>query len=284
MQLKQTPVQPQISAPAPKPKQEAFRTMTAQDYKTFAATLSQDPVIPVAKPVAQAFKPVEKVPPKPVEAPKPIPQAPKPAVQEAPKQPEPVQEELSVKKNAPYRIVGEVLNTYIIIEQEENVLFLDKHAAHERILFERLKQTDEPVMAQSLIAPVTAALTQEEAAAVLEHRELLLRYGFEAEDFGSHVLLRQIPADLDLSHAEDALQELAQRLMLGRDTKSMRDDLLHTIACKAAIKAGWHTTEKERDALVKEVMDRADIKYCPHGRPIITTLTKTQLERQFKRS
>ena len=295
MQLKTPPVQPQaapkaVPAAMPRPKQESFRTMSVQEYKTFATALSQEPTVPVAKPVAQAFaqKPVEKVPTKPTETPKPAPQpvqeAPKPVVQEAPKQPEAVQEELTAKKAAPYRVVGEVLNTYIIIEQEETVLFLDKHAAHERILFERLKQTDEPVMAQSLIAPVTAALTREEAAAVLEHRELLLHYGFEAEDFGSRVLLRQIPADLDLSHAEDALQELAQRLMVGRDPKAIRDDILHTIACKAAIKAGWHTSEKERDALVKEVMERDDIKYCPHGRPVITTLTKGQLERQFKRS
>jgi len=195
----------------------------------------------------------------------------------------PVQEELTVQKTAPYRVVGEVLNTYIIMEQEETVLFLDKHAAHERILFEALKKTDRPIMAQSLITPISAQLTAPEAAAVLEHKDLLLHYGFEVEDFGNCVLMRQIPADLDLSHAEDTLQELAQRFMSGRDPKAIHDDLLHTIACKAAIKAGWHTTPQERDALVKEVMERDDIKYCPHGRPVITTLTKSQLERQFKR-
>ena len=112
-----------------------------------------------------------------------------------------------------------------------------------------------------------------------------MHYGFDADDFGDCVILRQIPADLDLSHAEDALQELAQQFMEGRNRTPMelRDDLIHTIACKAAIKAGWHTTEQERAALVKEVMEREDIKYCPHGRPVITTLTKAQLERQFKR-
>ena len=162
---------------------------------------------------------------------------------------------------------------------------MDKHAAHERILFERLKQTDSPVMAQSLLTPITANLTKEEAATVLEHKEALLQYGFDADDFGDCVILRQIPADLDLSHAEDTLQELARQFMNGQNKSPMelRDDLLHTIACKAAIKGGRYTTEQERNALVKEVMARNDIQHCPHGRPVITTLTKSQLERQFKR-
>ena len=300
MQLK-APASPQ-STPAskPQPKQEAFRTMTAEEYKTFSKVFSAPAKVPVASKVAQAFSiPKQESPKAPVVLPKekpapkeapqpaavPVPEA--PAVQETLPMPEPapVQEELPVKQAAPYRIVGEVLNTYIIIEQEENVLFLDKHAAHERILFERFRQTDSPIMAQSLMSPVTARLTPEEAAAVLEHKELLLQYGFDAEDFGSCVILRQIPADLDLSHAEEALQELAQQFMEGRNRTPMelRDELIHTIACKAAIKAGWHTTERERAALVKEVMERDDIKYCPHGRPVITTLTKSQLERQFKR-
>ena len=277
------PAPAQTPAAKPQPKQEAFRTMTTQEFKAFSKVFSAPAAQPVAPKVAEAFaapqpKPAEA--PKPVEPPKPV-QPPKPV---DPPKPEPVQEVLPVKEVPPYRIIGEALDTYIIIEQEQSVLFLDKHAAHERILFERLKQTDRPVMAQSLIAPVTATLTREEAACVLEHKALLLRYGYEVEDFGGKdVLIRQIPADLDLSQAEDALVELAGRLLQNRDPNALRDDLLHTIACKAAIKAGWHTTEQEREHLVKEVMEREDIKYCPHGRPVITTLTKQQLEKQFKR-
>ena len=107
------------------------------------------------------------------------------------------------------------------------------------------------------------------------------------EDFGDgEILIRQMPADLAESQAESTLQELAGRLMEGsaKDPQTLRDDLIHTIACKAAIKGGWHTDQKEREVLVKQVMERDDIKYCPHGRPIITTLTRKQLERQFKRS
>ena len=186
-----------------------------------------------------------------------------------------------------YHMVGEVLNTYIIVEQGEQVLFIDKHAAHERIHFERLKQENAPIMAQLLLTPMTVSLTAEETAVVLENRQLLQEFGFEAEDFGQGTLLvRQIPADLGEQQAELTLQELAGDLLQGKgaDPASMRDAMLHTIACKASIKAGWHTDPLELEHLVKQVMEREDIKYCPHGRPVCITLTKQQLERQFKRA
>ena len=97
--------------------------------------------------------------------------------------------------------------------------------------------------------------------------------------------LLQIPADLPEDEAEAVLEAMAQELAEGhaRDPKSLRDELLHTIACKAAIKGGWHTDPKERDALIREVMTRDDIRYCPHGRPVVLRLTKGQIEKQFKR-
>jgi len=197
------------------------------------------------------------------------------------------QTEIPMPEAKPYRVVGEVLDSYIIIEQGDAVLFMDKHAAHERILFEKLKANNAPIMSQVLLAPISARMTQEEAAILLENKALLEQYGYEVEDFGDgEVLIRQIPAELDEGQAESALQELAGNLLEGRakDPAALRDELLHTIACKAAIKAGWHTDPRERDALVKQVMTRDDIKYCPHGRPVITTLTKKQLEKQFKRT
>ena len=315
--LNKEPARPQmqLKTPAAAPKSEpkkndSFRTMSVEEFKAFSGVFSKPAQTPVAPKVAQAFAapvnapkassfgaPKQEVPKQELpkqEAPKqetPKQETPKQELpkqetpkQETPKQETPVQETLSVPAAAPYRVVGEVLNTYIIIEQGEEVLFLDKHAAHERILFEKLKKTNEPVMAQSLMVPATAALTKEESAAVLEHSKLLMDYGYEVEDFGAgDVLIRQIPAGLDISQAEDALTELAQRLILQKDPAALRDELLHTIACKAAIKAGWYTSDRERDDLVRQVMERDDIKYCPHGRPVITTLTKKQLERQFKR-
>ena len=200
---------------------------------------------------------------------------------------EPEQTALELPRVQPYRVVGEVLDTYILIEQDGAVLFLDKHAAHERILFEKLRKSQEPVMAQVLLSPMAASLSREEAAAVLEQAELLEEYGYQVEDFGDGtVLLRQIPADLPESEAEAALQALAQALLEGhsRDPNSLRDALLHTIACKAAIKGGWHTRAEEREHLVREVMERDDIRCCPHGRPVLLKLTKNQLERQFGRA
>ena len=125
-----------------------------------------------------------------------------------------------------------------------------------------------------------------QAAAVLENKALLERCGFETEDFGGgDVLIRQIPSDVDVEDAKALLQELAGDLLAGKtlDPDSLRDNLLHTIACKSAIKAGWQTSDEELRRLVQEVLSRDDIKYCPHGRPVCVTLTKRQLEKQFKR-
>ena len=111
--------------------------------------------------------------------------------------------------------------------------------------------------------------------------------GFELEEFGDNTLLvRQIPMDLSDGDVADALDTLASQLLAGRKEApdTVRDNLLHTVACKAAIKAGWKTDDRELEALVKQVMEREDLKYCPHGRPICITLSKKQLEKQFKRS
>ena len=140
--------------------------------------------------------------------------------------------------------------------------------------------TLQEAMSLMLLPPV-------EAAAVLENRALLERCGFEAEDFGGgDVLIRQIPSDVDVEDAKALLQELAGKLLAGKtlDPNGLRDELLHSIACKSAIKAGWQTSDEELRRLVQEVLTRDDIKYCPHGRPVCVTLTKRQLEKQFKRA
>ena len=298
-----TPEKKQEPAPQPQsqpkavqpPKPGFYQTMQASEYRRQAA---QQPVQKPAQPVLAS--PVqlprsEPVPaqqsftlPKPEVRPEPKPE-PKIEVRPEPK-PEPVkepeaQQALSVPEE-PFRIIGEALHTYIIVEQGEAVLFFDKHAAHERIRFEALKKEDHPIMAQLLLAPVSAELSREEAAAVLENRALLERCGFETEDFGGgDVLIRQIPSDVDVEDAKALLQELAGDLLAGKtlDPDSLRDNLLHTIACKSAIKAGWQTSDEELQQLVQEVLSRDDIKYCPHGRPVCVTLTKRQLEKQFKR-
>ena len=122
---------------------------------------------------------------------------------------------------------------------------------------------------------------------MLSNKALLDELGFEIDEFGENtVLLRQIPMDLSPDDAADAAETLASDLLNGRhDSKdTVRDEVLHTVACKAAIKAGWQTDEAELLALVKQVMAREDLKYCPHGRPICITLSKKQLEKQFRRT
>ena len=200
---------------------------------------------------------------------------------------EETQQSLDLPPARTWRIVGEVMRTYIIVEEGSNVLFIDKHAAHERVLFEKFRARKQPVMAQSLLQPFMAGLSREEAAVVLENRELLEDFGFYAEDFGDgNVLLRQVPDGMDPAEAERTLQELAGQLLSGcrTDPGALRDELLHTVACKAAIKAGYITAPEELEALVREVLERDDIKYCPHGRPVCVTMTQEFLEKQFRRT
>ena len=164
---------------------------------------------------------------------------------------------------------------------------IDKHAAHERILFEKLKANQEAISSQSLLSPVACRLSAEEASILLANKPLLEELGFDVEEFGENtLLLRQIPMDLDPVQAQETLEQMAADLLNGRreNRLSVRDEVLHTVACKAAIKAGWHSSEKELLVLVDQVMRREDLKHCPHGRPICITLSKKQLEKQFKRA
>ena len=257
--------------PAVKPAQSVLAS-PVQLPRSEPASVQQTFVLPKQEAKSEV-KPEPKIEVRPEPKPEPV------------KTPEPQQQTLPVPEEA-FRIIGEALHTYIIVEQGEAVLFIDKHAAHERIRFEALKKENHPVMAQLLLAPLPAELTREEAAVVLENAALLTQYGFEVDDFGGgDLLIRQIPSDVDAEDAKALLQELAGDLLAGKtlDPDSLRDNLLHTIACKSAIKAGWLTADEELRRLVQEVLSRDDIKYCPHGRPVCVTLTKRQLEKQFKR-
>jgi len=175
----------------------------------------------------------------------------------------------------------------VLVEQGDEAFLIDKHAAHERILFEKLKANQEAISSQSLLTPIPVRLSPEACGELLSNRAMLEELGFEIDGFGENtVALRQIPMDLSPEDAAETLETLAADLLSGRweDKASVRDEVLHTVACKAAIKAGWRTDEKELLALVTQVMENEDLKYCPHGRPICISLSKKQLEKQFKRS
>ncbi len=198
---------------------------------------------------------------------------------------EPEVKELPIQE-IPWRMVGEVHNTYIIVEQGETVLFIDKHAAHERMNFDRMKAQGYQPMVQSLLTPVTVRPSAEELEVLLGNLPVLEEFGFQCEDFGGGALIvRQAPFDVDVGEIEGTLLEIAGTLLTtGRaDPGAARDELLHTMACKAAIKGGWKSGKEELEKVVQAVMS-GEVKYCPHGRPVAIELTRKQLEKQFKRA
>ncbi len=184
-----------------------------------------------------------------------------------------------------HKIVGEALKTYIIVELEDKLILIDKHAAHERMNFDRLKQKDRPVPAQQLLMPQTLQLDPEALGLMEEFEDLFREFGFEVEPFGEHeIIMRAAPADMMPEDAVPALEEILQHLREGEkpDPRSARDELLHTVACKAAIKAGWNTGMAELEAIAEEVLS-GRVKYCPHGRPVSVTVTRKDLDKLFLR-
>ena len=185
----------------------------------------------------------------------------------------------------PWRVAGEVLNTYIIVERGETVYLIDKHAAHERMNFDRMKAEGYDPMAQTLLTPAVCRLSPQERDVLLARRELLEEFGFEVDELGADLAVRQAPFDVDPGDIPAALEELAQKLLAtgSADPAAARDELLHTMACKAAIKGGWHSAPQELERVAGAVMS-GQVKYCPHGRPVAIELTKKALEKQFKRA
>lgn len=301
--LNKTPDRPQVQfkpAPAatekhattaaPAKQENFFRTMTAQEYKAFSAAVSTAPQPKKEAAIATAAATLREN----VMLPKPAAPISQPEPETVIITPSPIKPEhspmeqatIDMPKEAPWRLVGELYRTYIIVEQGEDAFLIDKHAAHERILFDKLKANQEAISSQALLTPVPCRLSADSTAILVENRQLLLELGFEIDEFGDNtVLLRQIPMDLSVEDAQETVETLAEDLINGRREKrtNIRDEVLHTVACKAAIKAGWHTDEKELLVLTRQVMEREDLKYCPHGRPICISLSKKQLEKQFKR-
>ena len=193
--------------------------------------------------------------------------------------------EISEQEDIPWRIAGELFRTYILVEQGDKVLLIDKHAAHERMNFDKMRARDYLPMSQHLLAPVVFTPAPEEAAILLDHLAELDRVGFEMEDFGGGSLaVRRVPDYLDLADVEASLTEIAGRLALTGTTGETErmDEIYHTMACKAAIKGGWKNAPQELEKVVGAVMG-GEVKYCPHGRPVCIELSRAELEKQFKR-
>ena len=274
---------PESPAPSP-PKREA--RPAAPGGRTAFPPLRGDAPPSVVRPgragaSAAPAKAPEQAPP--VEAPP----APRPLVPAIPRAGAelPGQEGLEPAGEAPWRVAGEVLRTYIVCEDEGGCVWLiDKHAAHERINFDRLKAALEPPMRQTLLTPAAVELGKEDGALLLENLPLLEEFGFACEDFGGgSVLVREVPADIDAGDVTATLEEIASRLREGRSLAERRENLLHTMACKAAVKGGWKSDPAELRALVEKVQS-GEVRYCPHGRPVAVKLTKYELEKMFKRA
>lgn len=186
----------------------------------------------------------------------------------------------------PYRVIGEAFKTYILVEQGEKLLLIDKHAAHERMLFEKYRAAQDTIETQMLLVPVTVTLSKEEYSAMLDNLELLSKAGYSIEDFGSGmVILNECPtavADADLA---EIVMELAGYLADNRKEiiPEKLDWIYHSTACRAAIKAGDRTSAFELNSFVEKLLNNPDIRYCPHGRPVLIELTKRDIEKNFGR-
>ena len=286
---------PAYTAPAakPSPRPDFYRSMSAADFR--AQNYSVKPAAPSrpaeATPVLRAYE-------QPYQTRLDMTPAPIPAVktQESTKSAaiEPVISGKTVENSVQsvekptlpdYKLIGEALHLYILVETGDELMLIDKHAAHERMIFDRLKMQDRSIMAQTLLEGVTLRLDGEERELLEQNGELLSELGFEIEQYGEDdFILRTVPADMNPSDARAAVEEIFEKLRGGKapDPKSARDEILHTVACKAAIKAGYITDRQELDRIVQAVLSGA-VKYCPHGRPVSAVLGRRDLDKLFKR-
>lgn len=184
--------------------------------------------------------------------------------------------------------IGEAFGTYIIVERNrKELLLIDKHAAHERIIYEKLKSEKAGASLQLLLQPVTVTLGKAEYNAAIAHLDLFAACSFEVEDFGnSTVIVRGAPQYIEAAEIEDCIVEMADYIAQGKNDifSEKMDWFYHNVACRSAIKAGNKNAAQELMAIVNTLQENPDIRYCPHGRPITVVMTKNEIERQFGRA
>ena len=186
----------------------------------------------------------------------------------------------------PVTVIGEAFKTYIIVQQGESIFLVDKHAAHERMLFNELVKNDSKRSTQMLLTPITVTLSKEEYYSVLDNLDMLMQAGFAVEDFGySVVIVRECPMEISADEVADVVAELAGYLVENRQKliSEKKEWLFSLMACKAAIKGGMYTTEYERELFIKRLFASPEIRYCPHGRPVMIEITRRELEKNFGR-
>ena len=260
---------------APAEEAVSFRSPTAS---AFAAPRVTPP--PVFTPPA----PAAPQPPGPIAPAAPVVQSVQTALEPEPETPSPLARAVP-PETPPARLIGEAMHTYILVEKGDTLILIDKHAAHERINFDRLRQNPADIPSQTLLEPLPFTPDASDAEVLQQHGDTLAELGFTLEPFGrSDYILRGVPAQIDAGDALPALEEICAQLRHGAhtDAQAVRDEVLKTVACKAAIKAGWQTEPEELLRLADAVC-AGEVKYCPHGRPVAVTLTRRELDKLFKR-
>ncbi len=284
------------AAPAQHPSAPAPAAPAFAPARTYAPAVPAEEAVAFRSPTASAFaaprvapppafvtpaRPAPGTPPEPVV---PVAQPAQTAIEQEPVIPSPL-ESAAPPAEPPARLIGEAMHTYILVEKGETLILIDKHAAHERINFDRLRQSPADIPSQTLLEPLSFTPDASDADVLQQYGDVLAELGFTLEPFGRNdYILRGVPAQLDAADALPALEEICAQLRHGArmDAQSVRDEVLKTVACKAAIKAGWQTEPEELLRLADAVC-AGEVKYCPHGRPVAVTLTRRELDKLFKR-
>lgn len=284
------------AAPAQRPSAPSAAAPTFAPARTYAPAAPAEEAVAFRSPTASAFaaprvapppvfvtpaRPAPGTPPEPVV---PVAQPAQTAIEPEPVIPSPL-ECAAPPAEPPARLIGEAMHTYILVEKGETLILIDKHAAHERINFDRLRQSPADIPSQTLLEPLPFTPDASDADVLQQYGDVLAELGFTLEPFGrSDYILRGVPAQLDAADALPALEEICAQLRHGAqmDAQTVRDEVLKTVACKAAIKAGWQTEPEELLRLADAVC-AGEVKYCPHGRPVAVTLTRRELDKLFKR-
>lgn len=275
---------PALHPSAPAPARTYAPAVPAEEAVAFRSPTASAFAAPRVAPPPAFVTPARPAPgtlPEPV---MPVVQPAQTAIEQEPVIPSPL-ESAAPPAEPPARLIGEAMHTYILVEKGETLILIDKHAAHERINFDRLRQSPADIPSQTLLEPLPFTPDASDADVLQQYGGLLAELGFSLEPFGRNdYILRGVPAQLDAADALPALEEICAQLRHGArmDAQSVRDEVLKTVACKAAIKAGWQTEPEELLRLADAVC-AGEVKYCPHGRPVAVTLTRRELDKLFKR-
>ncbi len=267
----------------PKPQETVVKAEPV--VKTTQPVMSQPAVVYNTQPKPEAFVSKPKVtvytPPKVEEKPT------EPVVEKKETIEKPIEIKIEEEVKIPdFKIIGEAFKTYIFVECEGKLMIIDKHAAHERMIYNELKNRTDGIFMQSLMIPITVTLSKEEYDVIINNIDTLEKAGFSVEAFGTgSVIVRECPSVIEAGDVENLLVETATYLLQNKNEliSEKLDWIFHSSACRAAIKAGDKTDRYELEKFTAKLLSDESVRYCPHGRPVLAELTKRELEKFFGR-